>query len=638
VLLRSLPEKNSPFCLHCAQPRPADVFEELDASPSFIDSPDFVAGHNVGTMTATCASIEQRPKRFSRLLKLEPPSTRVRIELANESDRQTIYRLRHEVYARELGQHPVNGTGRLQDPLDACNVYLVARVGNEMAGFISVTPPGRGQYSIEKYLPLERFPFPADERLYEVRLFTVLRSFRGSAVAPLLMYAALRWVESRGGTRIIGMGRREVLGLYRKAGFETDGPTIISGVARFRAMHAPVTRLRQRAEQAPDLLARLERAADWGLDVSFHRPAPCFHGGSFFSAIGERFEDLGRRHTIINADVLDAWFPPSPKVWVALERHLPWLLRTSPPTGGEGLIATLARTRGLRTECILPGAGSSALIFLAFRHWLNRASRALILDPTYGEYAHVLERVVRCHVDRLRLRREEGYQLDLSRLEGVFNRDYDLIVLVNPNSPTGRHIPRTNLAAVLRRVPASTRVWVDETYVDYVGEKATLETFAAASANVVVCKSMSKVYALSGARVAYLAAPTHLLEELRSLTPPWAVSLLAQVAAVRALQDPGYYAARYEETHRLRAQLIGLLDPFQLEIVPGSANFLLGHLPASGPDAATIVERCRGRGLFLRDASGMGTGLGRHALRIAVKDGATNERMARILAEVLGSC
>jgi histidinol-phosphate/aromatic aminotransferase/cobyric acid decarboxylase-like protein len=106
------------------------------------------------------------------------------------------------------------------------------------------------------------------------------------------------------------------------------------------------------------------------------------------------------------------------------------------------------------------------------------------------------------------------------------------------------------------------------------------------------------------------------------------VSLPAQVAAVAALQDPGYYAARYAETHHLRTQLAGQLAAFEdWEIVPGAANFLLCHLPADGPGAADIVNRCRTRGLFLRDVGTMGQNFGGHALRIAVKDAGTNRQI-----------
>ena len=361
----------------------------------------------------------------------------------------------------------------------------------------------------------------------------------------------------------------------------------------------------------------------------------CYHGGAFFNAIGPEFDYLERRHDIIAADVLDAWFDPSPRVIAALTEDLPWLLRTSAPTQCEGLARVIARTRGIEPENILPAAGSSDAIYLAPRHWLTRESRAVILDPMYAEYAHVLERVIGCHVDRLNLSRENNYRLDSRELLEAANGNYDLIVLVNPNSPTGGHVPRSELEKVLRHIPTSTLVWIDETYVEYAGPDQSLERYAAKSDNIVICKSMSKVYALSGARAAYLCGPDRIIEQLRGITPPWAVSLPAQVAAVAALQDPNYYYARWQETHQLRRQLATRLSQFsEWEIVPGLANFLLCHLPDNGPTAAEWVRRCRAHGLYVRDVGGMGRGFGDHALRIAVKDAATNQRMERILAEI----
>ena len=563
------------------------------------------------------------------------PLARITIEAASPADREQIYRCRHEVYARELGQHSLNANGRLRDPLDDWNVYLVAKAGPELAGFISLTPPGSASFSIDKYFARDTLPFPVDEHLVEVRLLTVLKPYRSREVAGLLMYAALRWVEAHGGGNIVAIGRREVLDLYLKAGLAPVGRSAQSGAVTYDLLHGSTASLRAKLEEFSGLLARLEEKVDWRLNFPFRRPAACFHGGAFFSAIGEKFDALERSNSIINADVLDAWFPPSPQVLDALQSHLPWLLRTSPPTGCEGLIETIAAARGVRPGDLLPGAGSSDLIFRALREWLTPQSHALILDPTYGEYAHVLERVIGCTVDRLPLSREIHYAVDLSRLELALSDGYDLVVLVNPNSPTGRHIPRTELERLLRNVPPQTRVWVDETYVDYVGPDESLESFAAQSENVVVCKSMSKVYALSGARVAYLCAGPHQLESLRAITPPWVVSLPAQVAAVRALEDPGYYRRRFAETTALREALAGDLRTFGWDIVPGVANFLLCHLPAHELDAATLVRWCRLDGLFLRDAAAMGSNLGPHAIRIAVKDAATNRRMAEIIEKVL---
>lgn len=560
---------------------------------------------------------------------------RLRIALASSGDLEAISRVRHRVYATELGQHAENGEGRLSDSLDGFNLTIVATIDGEVAGFVSLTPPGHGRYGIDKYLRRDQFPFPFDDRLYEVRLLTVVPARRGGPTAFLLMYAALRRVEAHGGARIVAIGRREVLGLYLEVGLERLGLPIRSGAVAFEAITATVDGLRCRLSRFAPLLERLEGGIDWQLGVPFHKPAPCFHGGAFFEAVGDGFEDLDRRKGIINADVLDAWFPPSPKVLRTLEDHLPWLVGTSPPTGSEGMIRAIACARGVAPENVLPGAGSSDLIFLAFRHWLTSASRVLLLDPTYGEYAHLLEKVIRCRVDRMLLERSGGYRLDPSRLACRLDSGYDAFILVNPNSPTGRHVPRRELESVLSRAPAGTRVWVDETYVEYAGPGESLEPFAATSENVVVCKSMSKVYALSGVRAAYLCASPHQLEALRSATPPWAVSLPAQVAAVKALEDPDYYAARYRETHVLRDALVASLRGLGLETVPGVANFVFCHLPEEAPDAAGVVAACRRRGLFLRDAAGMGTGMGRHALRLAVKDADTNRRMLGILSGVL---
>jgi histidinol-phosphate/aromatic aminotransferase/cobyric acid decarboxylase-like protein/GNAT superfamily N-acetyltransferase len=558
---------------------------------------------------------------------LKPAVVRYTVALADECDRDQVAHYRHEVYARELGQHAINPAGRLRDALDDYNVLLVARVDGEVAGFISVTPPGRGPFSIDKYFSRDALPFACDDRLYEIRLLTVLKSHRGRELATLLMFAAFRWVEAHGGTRIVALGRREIVDLYLHVGLAHTGLSTQSGAVSYDLLLAPLEAMRPCHAANRAVLERLEERTDWQLPFSYRAPAPCFHGGAFFSAIGERFGALERSREIINADVLDAWFPPAPGVLSAVQENLPWLLRTSPPTSCSGLIETIAEVRGVAPDNILPGAGSSDLIFRALRHWLTPASQVLILDPTYGEYAHVLERVIGCTVDRLRLDRDHGYTVDLAALEGALADRYDLVVLVNPNSPTGRHVPREALEAVLRRTPMRTRVWIDETYVEYAGSHQSLERFAAQSENVIVCKSMSKVYALSGARVAYLCAGPHQLEGLRAITPPWVVGLPAQVAAVRALQDSAYYAERYSETAGLRETFATALRGLGWDVLPGIANFLLCHLPPEAPDAATVVARAREHGLFIRDAALMSTRLGSRCVRIAVKDAPTNQRM-----------
>ena len=443
-------------------------------------------------------------------------------------------------------------------------------------------------------------------------------------------------IEHLGGTHVVAIGRREVLSLYRKAGLEPLGCSTQSGSVRYDLLAAEVSELRAVAKLRPDALRWLESRVHWQLGIPFHRAEPCRHGGASFQAIGEDFESLERSQEIITADVLDAWFPPSPRVVSALKANLPFLLRTSPPTACAGMVRAIVRSRGVPAECIVPGAGSSELIFLAFREWLSPESRVFLFDPTYGEYAHVAESLIGCQVHRQGLLRAENYRMNVALVEDHLALGmYDLIVIVNPNSPTGHHVPRVSLECLLRKVPNKTTVWLDETYVDYAGPDESLERLAASTDNIIVCKSMSKVYALSGVRAAYVCAPPLIAKRLREISPPWAVSLPAQLAAVKALEDQEYYADRYHETHRLRENLAKSLRELGIEVIPATANFLLCHLPENSADAAIVCRRCREHGVYFRDAGEISRILGTRALRIAVKEEATNHRMLEVLRQVL---
>jgi histidinol-phosphate/aromatic aminotransferase/cobyric acid decarboxylase-like protein len=101
------------------------------------------------------------------------------------------------------------------------------------------------------------------------------------------------------------------------------------------------------------------------------------------------------------------------------------------------------------------------------------------------------------------------------------------------------------------------------------------------------------------------------------------------------LGDPDYYADRYRETGLLRTCLADDLRAAGLDVISGAANFILCFLPSGGPNAAEVVERCKAHGLYIRDASSMSRTIGPNALRIAVKDGETNERIIDILQHVL---
>lgn len=559
------------------------------------------------------------------------------LRMSSEADDEWIRRLRHEIYARELGQHAPNAAGLLTDDLDGSNVYIVAVRRGEPAGFISVTPPWAGRFSIDRHLRRDEHPALRDDGLFEIRILAVDPGLRGRMIGSLLMYAALRWVAGHGGRGIVALGRVGLLPMYLALGLVSTGAAVRSGAVEFQLLTGDVAELTDRTlRRHGPLLNDLGRRVRWSLEVSF-LPADesCAHGGASVEALGRGFDTLGAHGDVVPADVLDAWFPPAPAAVAALTGGQEWIARTSPPARADGLIEEIALRRGLPENAVAVGAGSSDLIFRAFRGWLAPSSRVLLVDPCYGEYAHVVERVIGCRADRFPLSRAEGWRIDPERLTRVLRNRYDLVVIVNPNNPTGVHLDTAELREVLEGAPGGTRFWIDEAYAGYVGQ--TLEPYAAEAGNTVVCKSLSKMYALSGLRAAYLTAPPPIVADLRRWTPPWSVSLPAQIAAVSALRDPAYYTARWAETAALRAELAGALAEADenLRVSESAANFVLLTLPRGGLTASRLVDRCRRRGVFLRDLSPMSPAFEGRTVRIAVRDAAANARVAGAVAEAL---
>ncbi|GAB4137140.1 MAG: threonine-phosphate decarboxylase CobD [Planctomycetota bacterium] len=363
--------------------------------------------------------------------------------------------------------------------------------------------------------------------------------------------------------------------------------------------------------------------------MSRSRQPHAFHGGASFAAIGMDFADLDRRRFIVDADVLDAWYEPAPAVLDEVRRHLPWLLKTSPPTHGEGLRRRIAARHGLDPAQVLVGGGTSSLMYLALPRLVRRGSRVALLDPMYGEYRHIVERVLGASVATCDLLEARRFLISPEAVAGAA-RGCDLLILVNPNSPTGTFLDRDGLRCLLDLAPRTCRIWIDETYVDFAPTVPTSEPLVLEDSRLIVAKSMSKFFALSGLRIGYLACAPDLAADLEPWNPPWSAGLLAQVAAMRALDAMDYYLARAEETRRLRGLLgagiaaIEGLVPFE-----GAANFVLFRTNAV--PAAELVARCRAHGVYLRDCDSLSPRFQGRFVRTAVKDETSCERILKAL-------
>ena len=289
------------------------------------------------------------------------------------------------------------------------------------------------------------------------------------------------------------------------------------------------------------------------------------------------------------------------------------------------LRTALARAHGVTPEQVICGNGAADLIYRAA--YGLRPQRALVCDPTFSEYAQALEQAG-CAVEHLPLKTAEGFSLDVDALLGELGSGgFDLLVLCEPNNPTGRVTPRQDLLRVLRGCAAAgTGLLVDECFNDFLDDPAahTLTPFLGEFPNLLVLKAFTKLYAMAGLRLGYgLCSDPQLLARLEAAGSPWSVSTPAQAAGLAALGDKTYRNRVRSLVRAERPRLAAALAARGFEVVPGEANYLLFYAadPALGQELAA-------RGVLVRDCSGF-RGLAPGWYRVAVR---TSEDNGRLLA------
>lgn len=364
--------------------------------------------------------------------------------------------------------------------------------------------------------------------------------------------------------------------------------------------------------------------------------ATAFHGGGFWNRLDynpRRVGDLGI--SIIPADVLDAWYPPSPKVVKTLQENLEKMIHTCPPAQPIGLMRALSKARGIPENNILCGTGSSQLIFLLLQNLLQKNDTVMILDPMYGEYRFLAENVINAKVITYQLHSEHEFTVSIPEMASAITKHRPkLIILVNPNSPTGTSLSKDQVGELLSTIPPSTKLILDETYIEYVGNEESCEKLVQTNTRLCVLKSMSKVYALSGLRVGYLVASQHMIKEIAPFVPPWSVSLLAQIGGITALGETEYYEARLTETKELKEGLFQDLKKIpHIKPFPSVANFVLCRL--KDYSASRLKKQLADKNVYVRNCDSMSEQFNDNFIRITVMDKEANEKIINALHQTL---
>jgi threonine-phosphate decarboxylase len=312
---------------------------------------------------------------------------------------------------------------------------------------------------------------------------------------------------------------------------------------------------------------------------------------------------------------------PPRSVLAALRAHLAAVARYPDPEC-VALSRRLAARHGVAPSQVVVGNGSNDLIYAAARAF--RPRRVAIVEPTYTEYLRA-SRLAGATVDHWLAEGDafEPQPFDPSGAEVVW--------LCNPNNPTGRlWQPRTLRDWIAAH--ARTSFVVDEAFLPFRDDEAahSLIPHVDRLPNVVVLRSLTKLYALPGLRLGYAVASEMSAHRLRAERVPWSVNALAQGAGLAALDDEAYLAETHAWLAAERGSLLRRLAEVSaaLKPLPTESNFVL--LWTASSIASALAER----GIVVRDASNF-VGLDERYFRVAVRTAADNRRLLDELGALL---
>ncbi len=293
------------------------------------------------------------------------------------------------------------------------------------------------------------------------------------------------------------------------------------------------------------------------------------------------------------------------------------------------LVAALADYEGQSADHLLCGNGAADLIYSYCAALKPR--RALVLAPTFAEYETALA-TVHCEVLRHPLKEENNFTPTESLLNTITQITPDLVMLCNPNNPTGRTFPPTLLEQLLTLCASQgIRLFIDECFLDLTdrGEALSLKPSLADNPNLFLLKAFTKSYGMAGVRLGYaLSADAALLTAMGRTTQSWNVSLLAQQAGLAALKERHFLAQANAIIRAQRTTLTQGLQELGLRTIPSQTNYILFH------SAQELKLPLLNRGILIRSCANY-PGLGEGWYRIAVKLPQENARLLVALKEVL---
>ena len=348
------------------------------------------------------------------------------------------------------------------------------------------------------------------------------------------------------------------------------------------------------------------------------------HGGDVYSAS----EILGNLDVVdFSANINPLGVPDS--VHEVIVQNID-RLRNYPDPKCRKLREAIGEFHGIHPDQVVCGNGGADIIFRLV--YSIRPKRALIPVPTFSEYGEALEKNG-SDVNYFEL----AYPFDITDalLEELKKGEYDFLVICNPNNPTGSLIDNDLMNEIMNYTKENNiYVLLDECFYDMTDDEMGLNSLISdidKYPNLIILKSLTKLYAIPGLRLGYgISSDTDLISKIATIGQPWSVNVMAELAGCAALKDYIYRSKSIHYLKKEREYLYNGLKELGFEVWKSNANYIFFRVEGCN----NLDELLFHKYILLRHCDTY-KGLNSEYYRAAVKSRVENNYLLHSLKKVL---
>ncbi len=320
-------------------------------------------------------------------------------------------------------------------------------------------------------------------------------------------------------------------------------------------------------------------------------------------------------------------YPPIEEITKAICEELEQLNRY-PNSGSYYLCREIAERYSVDPEQVFVGNGSNEIIDLLARAFINPDDEIVYPFPSFIVYP-IVSQLMGVKAVEVPL---TDYRIDIGAVKGAITRKTKIVFICNPNNPTGTYISASEVERLLDGLRSDIIVAFDEAYYEYVVAEDYPDSLELLKShpNIIVFRTFSKIFSLSGLRIGYSISDPSLVTCLHKVRQPFNVNRVAQAAARAALKHSDMMKARVDENRAQMKIVRDSLIELGFNVPESQTNFLLALPPAETGD---IIEKLLDRGIIVRPMEPFG--LGKGTMRVSIGTPEENERFISAVGEIV---